>query len=282
MKKRTKVLMKYYATIAVFFLAFAFSPAHAQAPAPPAIRLPSTAVVTPTPSSAPQKLTAEVWFVIDADVDCLVLCSPANHVRIVKEEGPIRVRGKFVDGDGKVETRTFKGKFVFTLEAAVTGKCEILIVPPGAKEEGVLRRMLDVQAGEGPRPPPDPGPGPGPAPTPAPIPVDGFRCLVVYEAADLAKMKPAQHAIIYSRPFRDYLDTKCVVGPDGKTREWRFWDKDVDTTAEAKHWQDAMKRSRSSTPWVILSDGKTGYEGPLPANIEDMTALIKKYSEGGK
>jgi hypothetical protein len=76
---------------------------------------------------------------------------------------------------------------------------------------------------------------------------------------------------------RDYLRGKCVVGADGKTSEFRIWDKDVDAAADAKHWQDALKRPRASTPWLIVSDGKSGYEGPLPANVDETLALLKKF-----
>ena len=132
-----------------------------------------------------------------------------------------------------------------------------------------------------PTPPVPPGPvppGPGPVPPgPAPIPVDGFRVLVVYESAELPKLPPQQQAVLYARSVRDYRDAKCAVGPDGKTREWRMWDKDSDASGEAKHWQDALKRERKSVPWIIVSTGKGGYEGPLPASVAETLALLKKH-----
>ncbi len=85
--------------------------------------------------------------------------------------------------------------------------------------------------------------------------------------------------MIYAKSVRDYLNAKCVLGADNKTREWRMWDKDVDATAESQLWQDALKRPRKSTPWIIVSNGKTGYEGPLPEGWVDTLALLKKYGE---
>lgn len=132
-------------------------------------------------------------------------------------------------------------------------------------------------------PDPTPGPGPGPKPPeptpPAPIPVDGFRVLFVVESSDASKLTAAQLAILTSGEIRTYLNSKCVVGPDGKTKEWRQWDKDVDTSAESQLWQAAMKRPRSSLPWIVISDGKTGFEGPLPATIADTLAILKKYGD---
>lgn len=131
--------------------------------------------------------------------------------------------------------------------------------------------------------PPDPGPGPGPGPDPgptpgpAPIPVAGFRVLMLYEEEDKAKYPASQLSVLTGRAVRDYLESKCVVGPDSKTREYRIWDKDVDASPESKHWQDALKRPRTALPWVIISDGKTGFEGPLPQTIEETLTLLKKY-----
>jgi hypothetical protein len=125
--------------------------------------------------------------------------------------------------------------------------------------------------------PPTPTPPPGPTPDPAPIPEAGFRVLMVYETGEVQKLPPAQGSVLYSKQIRDYLDSKCVVGRDGKTREWRIWDKDIDTTNETAIWQSAMKRDRKSVPWIVISNGKTGFEGPLPASVSEALALLKKY-----
>lgn len=130
--------------------------------------------------------------------------------------------------------------------------------------------------------PPDPGPGPTPTPTPtptppAPIPLIGLRVLMVYETSELPKYTKEQSTVFFSKSVRDYLNSNCPIGPDGKTREWRIYDKDVDVSGESKTWQDAMKRDRKSTPWVIISNGKTGYEGPLPENVDKTLELLKKY-----
>lgn len=254
--------------------------------AEPPIRVPSAPVV-PQPMPAPPgpdaslRLVAEQLFVIDSDLPVIVLASPKGLVSVTQEAGPIRIRGKFADGSGKVESRTFKGKQVVTVEALASGKVELLVVPMGAtKEADVIRRTLDVEAGDGPRPPPKP---PEPKPVDpvdpaAPIPAAGLRVLIVFESADLAKMPPAQSAAIYSAKVREYLNANCVVGTDAhQTREWRMWDQDTDVSGESKLWQDAMKRPRKSIPWVIVSNGRTGFEGPLPANADELLALVRKY-----
>lgn len=146
----------------------------------------------------------------------------------------------------------------------------------GAKDNAASPpAVVVVVVGEAPPTPPVP-PDPTP-PSPAPIPVAGFRVLIVYETAELSKLPPEQLVALNSQEVRQYLQAHCVLGPDGKTREWRLWDKDVNTSGESPLWQAAMQRPRQSVPWIILSDGKTGFEGPLPSDTAALLALLKKY-----
>ncbi len=131
--------------------------------------------------------------------------------------------------------------------------------------------------------PPSPGPGPNPnpnplppTPNPAPIPVDGYRVMFVYETADLSKYSKDQVAVLYdTQNVRAYLNSHCVK--NGTTPEYRFFDKDMDLSQESPIWQNALKRPHTTLPWVLISDGKTGYEGVMPANVNDTMSLLKKY-----
>ena len=137
---------------------------------------------------------------------------------------------------------------------------------------GEIVILIGIGPGPGPTPP-DPVP---PDPSPAPIPVEGNRVLIVYETNQA--LPPKQSLILTSQTFRDFLDEKCIMGPDGKTKEWRMFDQDEMMTNSSKLWQDAMKRVKGNkVPWIMISTGKTGFEGPLPATIEETIALIKKY-----
>lgn len=129
------------------------------------------------------------------------------------------------------------------------------------------------------KPPPGPGPKPDP-PSPAPIPVAGFRVLIVYESSALGTYPKGQAAILSSTLIRDYLSQKCVLGPDGKTREWRVLDQNVDSLKDSSIWSDALKRPRTGLPWIIISDGSKGFEGLLPLDIDKTLDLLKKYSGG--
>jgi hypothetical protein len=70
-----------------------------------------------------------------------------------------------------------------------------------------------------------------------------------------------------------------VVGPDGKTAEWRVWSFGADPSGESKLWQDVFKRKpgKEKMPWLIVSSGNSGFEGPLPASVEETLKLLKKY-----
>ena len=123
--------------------------------------------------------------------------------------------------------------------------------------------------------PPGPVDPPKPPQPPAPIVGDGLHVLIVYESADLQKLPPGQLSALKSQTVRDYLDGRCAK--ENGVAAWRIWDADVDTKESSKAWQDAMKRSRQSLPWLIISDGRSGYEGPLPGNVADTLELLKKW-----
>ncbi len=259
------------------------------APPRPVIELPPGPPPAPLPKPAPGarvKLGAGQVYDVRAQVSCVVRAYPAGLVAVAKEEvaagETLRVRDTFSDG---ATTRTYKGPLtVYSVRAVGTGACELVVTPLGLKSEAeIVTVAFDVDAGQGPQPPPpkpiDP-PQPKPVDPPAPIPAAGLHVLVVYESADLSKYPSGQQAAIYAKSVRDYLNATCPAGPDGKTRQWRMWDKDTDATEEQKLWQDALKRARTQTPWVIVSNGTTGFEGPLPASADEMLALLKRY--GGK
>lgn len=121
-----------------------------------------------------------------------------------------------------------------------------------------------------------PVPPPVPPPTPPPIPQTGFRVLIVYEDGDLHKMPSKQVQAIKSKAVLDYLDLRCVA-EDGGKKAWRIWDQNISTANVGKTWQDAMALTRASLPWIVVSNGVTGFSGPLPADEAGLLDLLKKY-----
>lgn len=117
-------------------------------------------------------------------------------------------------------------------------------------------------------------------PSAAPIKEPGFRVLIVEETAERGKLPKGQwEQIMATAPgsVRDYCKSHCVkVGSDP---EYRIVDKDVDASRESPIWQAALKRERKSVPWLIASNGKHGFEGPLPSTTAETIALLKRYGE---
>lgn len=118
---------------------------------------------TPKPVST---ISEEQLYVIESTIPLIVLSSPDGFVKIEAEEGPQKVKAKFVDGTGKMETRVFNLKYLYFINAVKPGKLELIIVPIGVeKPENILRQELTV-LGQMPNPPPKPDPDPVPDPDP--------------------------------------------------------------------------------------------------------------------
>jgi hypothetical protein len=209
-----------------------------------------------------------------ADADAAVVWDVYPEEEVSFDDRPDGVLA-FTAPPGKyaVKLRTIKGKSVLIARAAVFIGTPMPVPTP---TPGPTPTPIPTPI---PTPTPTPGPPtPGPTPpSPAPIPGDGLRVLIVYETKTLPSLPKGQISALYSATVREYMNTHCAKGPDGKTAEWRCWDADVDASGEPAIWQDAMKRPRTSLPWVIISTGKAGYEGPLPATADDLIALLKRF-----
>ena len=144
------------------------------------------------------------------------------------------------------------------------------------KLDSIIFNVGDIAPPEPVTPKPDPKPVVPDPPKPAPpIAIPGFRVLFVVESSDLSKLPPEQVPIFTATPILSYLKSHCIQ-IDGFP-EYRIWDQDTPTANVSKTWRDAMALPRSSLPWIIISNGDTGYSGPLPANVADTLNLLKKY-----
>lgn len=121
-----------------------------------------------------------------------------------------------------------------------------------------------------PVPPPIPVPPPQP---PAPIPAAGLHVLIVYDEASKGSLSPEQTAILATDTIRDYVNGKTQGG-------LRVWRSSVNPAGDDKLWQDAFARTKGKElPWIVVSNGKTGTEQKLPANIDGVMTLLKTYGE---
>lgn len=236
--------------------------------------VPKADPVPPAPIS-PSKLSADRLYMIDSDVPLLLFASPTGKVAVTKEEGPIRVRGKFVDGPDKVETRTYKGKFVYTVEGVSAGAVELIAVPVGAKSESeAVRKTIEVVDGTAPIPPPVPVDPDKPAP---PEPVKSFRVFLVTESGQT--VTAAQSSAIFGVKVQTLLTDLCGEQGTG----WQVRDKNTDSQADTtpmKAFWAAAKPLVTTTPCVAAEvNGKVSVH-PL-TDVAQVSALLKKLA-GGK
>lgn len=229
---------------------------------PSAIRLPELAVPTPMPqpAAAVSRLAADEWYIVDSDVPLIVLASPDGVVSVTEDAGPLKLRGKFADGAGKVETRTYKGKHVFTVDAVHTGKVELLIVPVGGDAKSVIRRTLEVT---GARPPPDPQPKPDPKPQPNKV--EKLRVILVRDAGD---MTPEMSTLTTDLPYWKSLSDQGHV--------WRFYHTgDADAApyladAGGKAAVLVYDHANTKTPLKVIA---------LPAKKAAVEDAVKEFSK---
>lgn len=114
--------------------------------------------------------------------------------------------------------------------------------------------------------------------TPEPAAAGALRVVVVYESAELPKLPPDQLNCLYSLRVREYLDSHCAKGPDGKTPEFRIYDKDSDPSKDSPAMAQLFGRQRKSLPWIVVAKGnRIVAEAPLPGDTEAMLKLLRKY-----
>jgi hypothetical protein len=256
---------------------------------PPAPKVPAPWVKVPEVAPAPTpppvpgavpKLGAGELYVLDSAEPSFHVPEPDGPLAVSEVPGPVTLYAKFVGGSGDYELKTFAGKKVYIVRAVRSGRGSVIVVKEGAKSAAdVFRQQIDANVGPLPPPVPPPGPNPppppDPTPTPAPIPDAGLRVLMVRESKTPESLKPTQRAILYGAKVRDHLDSVCVKA--GGHPEWRVYDPDQNTAGESRLWQDVMKRKRTSLPWLVISNGVRGYEGPLPETVDAFLELLKKY-----
>ena len=148
------------------------------------------------------------------------------------------------------------------------------------EEADVLVELDGVPDPPDPVDPPEPDPEPEPEPDPddpdaPPIPLSGFRVLMIYETADLPMLPESQRQVLYSGQVRQFLGEHCV--DEDSRPAYRILDDDSQFVDSDSSWASAMKRPRNSLPWLIVSNGKTGYEGPLPGSVGETLQLLQKY-----
>ena len=101
----------------------------------------------------------------------------------------------------------------------------------------------------------------------------GFRVLIVYESSQT--LPSSQRSILGSETLSMYLTNHVAI--DNRQPAWRIFDQDTQFNNPNSIWAKAIKRPRTQIPWILISNTKGSYEGPLPANVSETIELLKKY-----
>lgn len=192
---------------------------------------------------------------------------------------------------GAVFTSSEPASFTILVAIATSAPSE-----PANENKNLKVHLLSKQftVGKLPTPPPDPQPDPDPTPqpdppdpnpTPAPIPEPGLRVLIIEEVNNRSSLPRTQLTLLTSTSFRKFLNESCVkANIPNPVPEWRLFDKDSSLDNESSLWKKAFQRFHNTTitpsptvPWLIVSNGKKGFEGPLPKTEDETITLIKKY-----
>ena len=258
---------------------------------PTPVPIPAPPPVQDAPLDSPVLSPGEIY-IIESDFPFFVLEFPLDSVKITPETGPLKVAGAFFGGNGKFERRTIDAKYVAFIDPITPD----VVVNLAAIREGDSTRentiRTSIRTGKGSRPPPGPVVPVVPIPDPVnpPIPTaTGFRVIFVYEvmAANTREMLNTLH----STQITAFLNQNCTKGPDGKTPEWRRWDKDIklaanETPAIAGLWNsiqpELAKVDIAKTPQIAIAVNGVAKVYDIPPTEALTLDLLKREFAGVK
>lgn len=233
-------------------------------------------IIEPTDPQIISEIRQDEMYVLESPVELFVLTSPAGVLSVDATEGPIRVRGKFSDGSGKLETRNYTAPWVYFVTAPGKGKAELILVPKGVNLESDIARQVLTVVGTGPNPPPEPDTDPDVEPDSGPVPVKSFRVIFVKESGQT--LNAAQTAIPAAQAIRAYLNLKTTQ--EGNVAGWREYDPQQITDNEQatmKALWEAVKPKLLPAPCMIIEVNGHATVMAFPANADECLTTLKKF-----
>lgn len=115
---------------------------------------------------------------------------------------------------------------------------------------------------------------------PPPIEAMGLHVLIVEETDDRQKL-PAGQLVQLRDTAAGTVQSFCME--HCATGGFKKLDKDDDPKLLGEPWVSAWKsyqeRSKGATPWLVVSDGKSGKSDPLPGTAAETLKLIEEYAK---
>lgn len=119
-------------------------------------------------------------------------------------------------------------------------------------------------------------PLPIPIPTPivvedAPFPSDGLTVVMIedVETRMRGELSPGHFAALTSSTVREWAKESGA--------HFRIFPQNTPTTGMTETEAAAFKLPHESLPWIHISNGKTGFTGPLPDGVEATIKLMGEY-----
>jgi hypothetical protein len=230
-------------------------------------------VPVPRPKRGPEfvsKLDEDTLLVIESTSPLMVFDFPEGLVSVEADDGarPMKVKSKFADGTGKMESRTFTSKYLYFVEALKKGEVEMLIIPEGAINKTQSQRHKITVMGLSPIPPPDPDPIPNPDPDPVPT---GNVVIAIVE--DAQNRKPDTAILLNAMASWNSLKD---AGND-----WRLYDV---ATSEPKGKQAVEDAKSAELPAMIIRDKETDKilrVIPLPKDFDSLKRILSELGVKG-
>ena len=113
--------------------------------------------------------------------------------------------------------------------------------------------------------------------------VDGLHVLAVHDVLKDASLPQGQLEAILSLSaagaVNDFLQSHAAHEKSGDLAV-RVFDVDQNVDNELAEWKQQFSspaQPRTSLPWLTVSNGRTGYDGPFPKDANALITLLKKY-----
>lgn len=101
---------------------------------------------------------------------------------------------------------------------------------------------------------------------PAPFPADRLSVLIVEEAQDRYLLPQSQLSIFSAGQV--WMNSAGIAS--------KILDPNTEGVNE-QPWASAFAVPRDSLPWVVISNGVSGFSGPLPPTVEAFVELVGRF-----